>query len=106
MLCYISNEDKRFKTFVSNRVSKIRAHSLSGLTANELVSFERSIHEPSCLWNEEYNWPTQTDFFYRYVQTQSFSEIVEPTFHLVQDEKALSLILGTENDFAGKSVTK
>ncbi|XP_014672848.1 PREDICTED: uncharacterized protein LOC106813264 [Priapulus caudatus] len=80
VLHYIRNDDKRFQTFVANRVAKIREHSLPtqwryvntqsnpaddvlrGRTVQELLDNERWIHGPSFLWQKEATWPVQPEF--------------------------------------------
>lgn len=75
VLQYIISEEKRFKTFVANRVALIRdasnpqqwrnvssemnpADDLSrGLTADEILTKSRWVNGPSFLWNERYTWP-------------------------------------------------
>nr|XP_061785759.1 uncharacterized protein LOC133576497 [Nerophis lumbriciformis] len=74
VLKYIKNEDKRFKTFVANRVTTIRDHTdvsqwryisttknpaddaSRGLKAEDLVK-QRWIGSPMFLWEPKENWP-------------------------------------------------
>lgn len=76
VLGYISNEDKRFQTFVANRVARIREVSSPshwrhvptrlnpaddasrGLSANELINNRRWLSGPEFLWKSEIHWPT------------------------------------------------
>jgi hypothetical protein len=73
---YIANEDKRFQTFVANRVAIIREVSSPsqwryvstqlnpaddasrGLSADELISNTRWLRGPDFLWEPETHWPT------------------------------------------------
>ncbi|CAB4015368.1 Hypothetical predicted protein, partial [Paramuricea clavata] len=73
---YIANEDKRFQTFVANRVASIREVSSPsqwkyvstqlnpaddasrGLSADELISNTRWLSGPDFLWKSETHWPT------------------------------------------------
>ena len=75
MLRYVSNETKRFHTFVANRIAIIRDGSdpyqwrhvsgdlnpgddLSrGLSAEALLCFERWIKGPAFLWGKKQGWP-------------------------------------------------
>ena len=75
MLHYISNESRRFHTFVANRVAEIQDHSETaqcryvptsdnpaddctrGLDAAEITSHSRWIAGPRFLWFPEENWP-------------------------------------------------
>ena len=78
-LGYITNEDRRFKTFVANKISVIHENShpnqwhyvntklnptddaSRGLSAEELVNNERWLKGPDFLWSSEDNWPRQSD---------------------------------------------
>ena len=80
VLWYIGNADKRFQTYVSNRVAKILNHSAShdwryiptrdnpgddasrGLSADELLNNDRWVHGPQFLKHEESEWPNQPVF--------------------------------------------
>jgi hypothetical protein len=79
VLHYLKNEEKRFQTFVANRVSKILgctnasqwrhvgtldnpADDLSrGLSAKDLIQNERWLKGPSFLWRAESLWPKQPE---------------------------------------------
>ena len=76
VLKYINNEDKRFHTFVANRVAVVRDGSdpsqwrhvetkvnpaddaSRGLTADEFVGSTRWMNSPDFLWEPEPTWPT------------------------------------------------
>ena len=76
---YIQHDDKRFKTYVANRVSFIRETSKPqqwkhidtarnpaddvsrGFTASELINSSRWIHGPKFLRLPESHWPVQPD---------------------------------------------
>ena len=78
ILHYIRSEDKRFQTFVENRVSIIREHSAPnqwnyvesknnpaddcsrGLRAEEIIRSERWLNGPSFLWLDQSEWPQQS----------------------------------------------
>ena len=80
VLWYLQQEDKRYQTYVANRVAAIQEHTTQsqwryvdsasnpaddasrGLTAAEVVSTSRWIHGPSFLWKEKTEWPTQPEF--------------------------------------------
>lgn len=75
VLRYINNDNKRYQTFVANRVATIRDGSLPkqwryvdtnsnpadeasrGLSADELLSDHRWLHGPSFLMKDEAEWP-------------------------------------------------
>ena len=75
VLRYVKNEDKRFQTFVANRVATIRNNSepsqwhhvdtclnpaddtSRGMTASEMISQERWLHGPEFLYRDESTWP-------------------------------------------------
>ncbi|XP_063955063.1 uncharacterized protein LOC135153986 [Lytechinus pictus] len=75
VLRYIKNEDRRFKTFVANRVAAIRDKSdpnqwrhvrtslnpadeaSRGMTANEMKENKRWLHGPDFLYHDESTWP-------------------------------------------------
>jgi hypothetical protein len=77
VLQYIKNEDKRFLTFVANRVALIHSgtspeqwkyvdtannpadDASRGISAEELLSGGRWLHGPDFLWSSPTNWPTQ-----------------------------------------------
>ena len=77
VLQYLRNEDRRFQTFVANRVAKILNHTepsqwnyvdsasnpaddvSRGMTADEILSSEWWISEPTFLRQPEDNWPMQ-----------------------------------------------
>ncbi|KAJ8027040.1 hypothetical protein HOLleu_32065 [Holothuria leucospilota] len=77
VLQYISNQDKRFHTFVANRLSLIHNGSTPeqwhhvpsklnpadditrGLSAEELVDRSRWLHGPNYLWHERDKWPEE-----------------------------------------------
>ena len=72
---YIENEEKRFTTFVANRVAAIREQSLPkqchyvetalnpaddatrGMAVNAIVNKNRWIRGPDFLWHDEMSWP-------------------------------------------------
>ncbi|XP_068704648.1 uncharacterized protein [Montipora foliosa] len=72
---YIENEEKRFTTFVANRVAAIREQSLPkqwhyvetalnpaddasrGLAVNAIINKNRWIRGPDFLWHDEMSWP-------------------------------------------------
>lgn len=80
VLHYLRNEEKKFQTFVANRVSQILdctdasqwrhvgthenpADDLSrGLSASELLLSDRWLKGPSFLWKSEEFWPKQPEF--------------------------------------------
>ncbi|KAK3712744.1 hypothetical protein QZH41_003350 [Actinostola sp. cb2023] len=75
VLRYVENRDKRFQTFVGNRVSAICEQSSPsqwryvdtksnpaddasrGLSADEMLQTQRWINGPEFLWQNEENWP-------------------------------------------------
>ena len=77
VLRYIANQDKRFHTFVANRVAMIHESSRlnqwnyvdtdhnpaddasRGLTAESLIDGKRWVTGPAFLWQEEDHWPKQ-----------------------------------------------
>ena len=79
VLSYIANKDKRFQTFVANRLTTI--HEVSqlkqwkyvdtesnpaddasrGLSAEELIHSKRWLSGSAFLWEEDKNWPIQRD---------------------------------------------
>ena len=79
VLQYINNKDRRFQTFVANRVAKIHERSepkqwrhvdsasnpaddvSRGMTASELLPSEWWLHGPSYLQLTEEEWPTSPD---------------------------------------------
>ena len=79
VLQYINNKDRRFQTFVANRVAKIHERSETkqwkhvdsasnpaddvsrGMTSSELSSSERWLHGPSYLQLTEEEWLTSPD---------------------------------------------
>ncbi|XP_030586866.1 uncharacterized protein LOC115781376 [Archocentrus centrarchus] len=79
VLHYIRNEDKRYQTFVANRISQIREVSAAsqwkyvctehnpaddvsrGFSAEELASNERWHKGPAFLWQREEFWPLQPE---------------------------------------------
>ena len=79
VLSYITNQDKRFHTFVANRISVIQDRSEAkqwhhvptdlnpaddasrGLSADELINNERWINGPNFLLKEQSEWPKQPD---------------------------------------------
>ncbi|XP_038058753.1 uncharacterized protein LOC119730035 [Patiria miniata] len=80
VLHYLRNEDKRYQTFVANRISRILELSKAsqwryvdsmsnpaddvsrGLTAQELIGSERWVQGPQFLLCDESHWPRQPDF--------------------------------------------
>ena len=80
VLWYLQQEDKRYQTYVANRVAAIQEHNTPsqwryvdsssnpaddasrGMTAAEVVSTSRWIHGPPFLWKERKKWPTQPEF--------------------------------------------
>jgi transposase InsO family protein len=80
VLWYLQNDGKRFQTFVSNRVAKIRENTepsqwrhvptsqnpaddaSRGLSAADLLNNPRWIHGPDFLKQDEKYWPTQPAF--------------------------------------------
>ena len=79
VLNYIKNEEKRFDTFITNRVRFIRSHSNAtqwryvpssqnpadclsrGVTINKLLSLRIWKHGPAFLMNPEHTWPGQPE---------------------------------------------
>ena len=77
VLCYVKNEDKRFHTFVANRIAAIRDssspgqwyhvegimnpgdHTSRGLSAEALLSCDKWLTGPEFLWKSECQWPAQ-----------------------------------------------
>ena len=77
VLHYLRNEEKRFHTFVANRVTQIRECSSGSqwkhvdtlqnpaddvsrsVSAEELVNSERWLRGPAFLWKNEESWPVQ-----------------------------------------------
>lgn len=92
---YISNEDRRFKTFVANKLAVIHENSnvsqwnyvntkmnpaddaSRGLSSEELVNDSRWINGPQFLWSKENEWP----------QPPNFNPIIEKNDPEVKDEK-------------------
>lgn len=80
VMWYLQNEEKRFQTYVANRVSLIREHSTPqqwrhipselnpaddasrGLSAQEIVQTPRWIQGPEFLFEPPRAWPQQPDF--------------------------------------------
>ena len=78
VLRYVKNENKRFHTFVANRIAMIRDssspcqwyhlegiknpgdHTSRGLSAEGLLSCEKWLMGPEFLWKSECQWPTQS----------------------------------------------
>lgn len=95
VLQYLHNEDKRFKTFVANRVSQIHEQSSPdqwrhvdsqsnpaddvsrGMSAEELVTSERWINGPPFLWKEESEWPCQPEI--KKLEMDNTAEIKQET---------------------------
>ena len=79
VLSYIANQDKRFQTFVANRITAIHEGSRPnqwkyvatgsnpaddasrGLSAEEFIRNERWMNGPAFLWEKEDQWPKQPD---------------------------------------------
>ena len=79
IICYIENEEKRFTTFVANRVTAIREQSLPkrwhcvetalnpaddasrGMTVNAITNKNCWIRGPDFLWHDEMSWPKCPD---------------------------------------------
>ena len=77
VLRYIANQDKRFHTFIANKVATIHESSRlnqwkyvdtdhnpaddasRGLTAESLIDGKRWVTGPAFLWQEEDHWPKQ-----------------------------------------------
>ena len=75
VLRYIANSERRYKTFVANRVAAIREQSIPsqwqyvgtktnpaddasrGLSADDIIGHNRWIQGPEFLWLSEENWP-------------------------------------------------
>ena len=80
VLWYLQQEDKRYPTYVANRVAAIQEHTnrsqwryvdsclnpaddvSRGMTADEVVSSSRWIHGPPFLSKGKTKWPTQPEF--------------------------------------------
>ena len=80
VLWYLQQQDKRYQTYVANRVAAIQEHTTAsqwryvdsgsnpaddasrGMTAAEVSSTSRWIRGPPFLWKEESEWPTQPEF--------------------------------------------
>lgn len=80
MLWYLQSSEKRFQTYVANRVARILEHTLPlqwryvpttentgdiasrGVTADELINEERWSAGPAFLYREESSWPKQPAF--------------------------------------------
>jgi len=78
VLRYVRNENKRFHTFVANRIAMIRDssspgqwyhlegitnpgdHTTRGLSAEGLLSCDKWLMGPGFLWKSECQWPTQS----------------------------------------------
>ena len=81
VLRYIRNEDKRFHTFVANRIAKIRDatvpsqweyvdtnknpadHLSRGMSAKPFLKNKQWLMGPEFLWQTEENWPKQLSFY-------------------------------------------
>ena len=109
MLRYIANQDKRFHTFVANRVSSILDGSVPsqwkhvpselnpaddaspGLRMDELLANSRWFTGPEFIWNNADRWPTSsivtadtTDLELKKEAKAYASDIQEPTETVVQ----------------------
>jgi hypothetical protein len=80
VLWYLQQEDKRYQTYVANRVAAIQEHTTPsqwryvesdsnpaddasrGMTAVEVVSTSRWIQGPPLLWKERTEWQTKPEF--------------------------------------------
>ena len=98
VLRYVENDERRYQTFVANRVSAIREQSLPsqwryvdtklnpaddasrGMSADDIVQYTRWTKGPSFLWNDEATWPKLPAAMIR-DQSENFDpEVVKASF--------------------------
>jgi hypothetical protein len=112
VLYYVRNEDKVFQTFVANRVSEIREHSVPdqwrhidgtlnpgddvsrGLTADDLVNNTRWFYGPEFLRQSEPHWPVE-HFYTSNVPMESLEIRKTKTIYtaVVQEHNVIDQIL-------------
>ncbi|XP_067051287.1 uncharacterized protein [Acropora muricata] len=113
VLSYIVNKDKRFQTFVANRITTIHegsrpdqwyyVHTCSnpaddasrGLSAEEFIHKNRWINGPSFLWEAEDFWPRQPDIP---------AEIREDDPEVKKERKAFSVASTVEDDSLNRMI--
>ena len=107
VLSYIANQDKRFQTFVANRLTTIHEGSRPtqwkyvetssnpaddasrGLSAEELIRNKRWINGPAFLWEKEDQWPKQPDVS---------KEVKEDDPEVKKEKKTFSAVSTAETD--------
>ena len=113
VLSYIVNKDKRFQTFVANRITTIHEGSRPdqwyyvdtcsnpaddasrGLSAEEFIHKNRWINGPSFLWEAEDCWPRQPDIP---------AEIKEDDPEVKKERKAFSVASTVEDDSLNRMI--
>ena len=98
VLRYIENEEKRFQTFVANRVAAIREQSLPsqwryvetklnpaddasrGMTVEAITESNRWIRGPDFLWQNEENWPKRPPVMDQDTEDHCAPEVKKATF--------------------------
>ena len=113
VLSYIVNRDKRFQTFVANRITTIHEGSRQdqwyyvntgsnpaddasgGLSAEELIHKTRWINGPPFLWEVEDCWPRQPDVPVK---------IREDDPEVKKERKAFSVASTVEADFLNRMI--
>ena len=113
VLSYIVNKDKRFQTFVANRITTIHEGSRPdqwyyvdtcsnpaddasrGLSADEFIHKNRWINGPSFLWEAEDCWPRQPDIP---------AEIREDDPEVKKERKAFSVASTVEDDSLNRMI--
>lgn len=113
VLSYIVNKDKRFQTFVANRITTIHEGSRPdqwyyvdtcsnpaddasrGLSAEEFIHKNRWINGPSFLWEAEDCWPRQPNIP---------AEIKEDDPEVKKERKAFSVASTVEDDSLNRMI--
>jgi len=98
VLRYIENEERRFQTFVANRVAAIREQSLPsqwryvetklnpaddasrGMTVEAITESNRWIRGPDFLWQNEENWPKRPPVMDQDTEDHCAPEVKKATF--------------------------
>ena len=98
VLRYVTNDDRRYKTFVANRVAAIREHSMPsqwkyvgtkanpaddasrGLTADAIVQCNRWTRGPEFLWLDEESWPKTPIAVTEEIQKEPTGHEIRATF--------------------------
>ena len=88
VLWYLNSSERRFQTYVANRVAKITEHTnpeqwryiptennpgddaSRGLNAKDLMANHRWMHGPSFLQHDEHRWPIQPEFMCSELENQ------------------------------------